>query len=158
MSPNTYTLLWREQVPIRTRIIIKTINFFLLNLTILLIFIWCKIWFNQAQRIQTGLDKINESTLELQQISETLLQQDESIVNNNEKCLSLQKEINGTRLLIEELETIVDNSIKELSLKNEQIKSTKEQMNELIDKTLPIISTSKSLLNEINPDDLSELR
>lgn len=104
------------------------------------------------------MDKIDESTLELNKISNTLLQQDKSIIDNNEMCQNLQKEIDGTRLLVEEIIAIVDNSSKELSFKTEQIKSTREQMKVLVDKTLPILNTSKTLLNEINSEDFTELR
>lgn len=31
-------------------------------------------------------------------------------------------------------------------------------MKELIDKTLPVLSTTRNLLNEINSDDLTELK
>lgn len=73
-------------------------------------------------------------------------------------CQNLQKEINSTRGLIEEIIILVENSTEKLSLKNEQIINLKEQMKELIDKTLPVLSTSKTFLNEINVDNLTELR
>lgn len=73
-------------------------------------------------------------------------------------CQNLRKEINGTRVLIEEVIILVDNSMEKLRSKNEQIINTKEQMKELIDKTLPVLSTSKVFLNEISVDDLTELR
>jgi len=73
-------------------------------------------------------------------------------------CQDLIKQINDTRILVEEIKSIVNNSTEKLNLKNEQIISTKKQMEELIDKTLPVLSTTKTLLNEINSDDLTELK
>jgi len=73
-------------------------------------------------------------------------------------CQDLIKQINDTRILVEEINSIVNNSTEKLNLKNEQILSTKKQMEELIDKTLPVLSTTKTLLNEITSDDLTELK
>jgi subtilase family serine protease len=73
-------------------------------------------------------------------------------------CQNLIKEINGTRILVEEIVTIVNNSTEKLSYKNEQITNLKEQMRNLIDTTLPVLNTTKSLLNEINVEDLIELK
>jgi len=73
-------------------------------------------------------------------------------------CQDLIKQINDTRILVEEINSILNNSTEKLNLKNEQIISTKKQMEELIDKTLPVLSTTKTLLNEINSGDLTELK
>lgn len=73
-------------------------------------------------------------------------------------CEKLTKEINGTRILVEEIISIVNDSTNKLRLKNEQIKCTTEQMEEFVNKTIPILSTTKTLLNEINVDDLTELK
>lgn len=73
-------------------------------------------------------------------------------------CQNLVKEISGTRSLIEEIVINVNNSSEKLSLKNEQIKNTREQMKELEDKTLPVLETTRTLLDEINFEDLKELR
>lgn len=73
-------------------------------------------------------------------------------------CQNFIKEINGTRTLVEEIITIVNSSTEQLSLKDEKIKNKKEQMQELIDKTLPILNTTKTLLSEINLDELTELK
>jgi len=73
-------------------------------------------------------------------------------------CQDFIKQINETRILVEEIKSIVNNNTEKLNLKNEQILNTKKQMNELIDKTLPVLSTTKTLLNEINSDDLTELK
>lgn len=67
-------------------------------------------------------------------------------------------EINGIRVLIEEIISIVDNSTEKLSVKSEQIRTTREQMKELIDKTLPVLSTTKTMLTEIKVEDLTELK
>jgi len=68
------------------------------------------------------------------------------------------KQINDTRILVEEIKSVVNNSTEKLNLKSEQIINTKKQMKELIDKTLPVLSTTRNLLNEINSDDLTELK
>lgn len=73
-------------------------------------------------------------------------------------CQDLIKQISDTRILVEEIKDIVNNNTEKLNLKNEQIINTKEQMNELIDKTLPVLSTTRTLLNEINSEDLTELK
>lgn len=52
----------------------------------------------------------------------------------------------------------MDNSTEKLSIKNEQIKTTKKQMEDIINKTIPILTSTKTLLNEINLDDLTELK
>lgn len=67
-------------------------------------------------------------------------------------------EINGIRVLIEEIISIVNNSTEKLSVKSEQIRTTREQMKELIDKTLPVLSTTKTMLTEIKVEDLTELK
>lgn len=71
---------------------------------------------------------------------------------------TLMVEINQTRTLIEEITAIANKSHEELSFKNEQIKNTREQMKELIDKTIPVLSTTETLLNEINLEELIELK
>lgn len=91
-------------------------------------------------------------------MNEILLQQDTSIKKNDETYQTSIVEINRTRTLIEDIIAIVNNSNEELSFKNDQIKNTREQMKELIDKTLPVLSTTKSLLNEINLEELIELK
>lgn len=73
-------------------------------------------------------------------------------------CQNLIKEINDTRILVEEIVTIVNNSTEKLSFKNEQIISLKEQMRKLIDTTLPVLNSTRTLLNEINVEDLIELK
>jgi hypothetical protein len=73
-------------------------------------------------------------------------------------CQDFIKKINETRILVEEIKSIVNNNTEKLNLKNEQILNTKKQMKELIDKTLPVLSTTKTLLNEINSDNLTELK
>jgi len=73
-------------------------------------------------------------------------------------CQQLIKQISDTRILVDELTSIVNNSTEKLNLKNEQIINTKKQMQELIDKTLPVLSTTRTLLNEINADELAELK
>lgn len=87
-----------------------------------------------------------------------LIQQEKSIINNNEICQNLVKEISVTRIRIEEIETVVNNSSEKLSLKNEQMENTRGQIKELVDKTLPILDTTKTLLDEINLEDLTELK
>jgi len=73
-------------------------------------------------------------------------------------CQNLIKQISDTRILVEEIKSVVDNSTEKLNLKSEQIINTKKQMKELIDKTLPVLSTTRNLLNEISSDDLTELK
>lgn len=73
-------------------------------------------------------------------------------------CQHIMKQINDTRILVEEIKSVVNNSTEKLNLKSEQIINTKKQMKELIDKTLPVLSTTRNLLNEINSDDLTELK
>lgn len=73
-------------------------------------------------------------------------------------CQQLIKQISDTRTLVDELTSIVNNSTEKLNLKNEQIINTKKQMQELVDKTLPVLSTTRNLLNEINAEDLAELK
>lgn len=73
-------------------------------------------------------------------------------------CQHLIKQISDTRILVEEIKSVVDNSTEKLNLKSEQIINTKKQMKELIDKTLPVLSTTRNLLNEISSDDLTELK
>lgn len=102
--------------------------------------------------------KIDNSTLELRNISETLIEQNKSLKNNDETCANLVKEIYSTRILLEEIITIVDNSTEKLNIKNKQIKKTKKQMEDFVNKTTPILSTTKTLLNEINVNDLTELK
>lgn len=114
--------------------------------------------FLKSQDIQSGLEKIEESTSELGRIHDTLLEQDLSIIQKNEMCQQLTKQISDTRVLIEEIISIVNNSTEKLNLKKEQIINTKKQMEELVDKTLPILSTTRTLLNEISSDDLTELK
>lgn len=104
------------------------------------------------------MEKIDESTSELDKIHDTLLEQDMSIIQKNEMCQHLTKEISDTRILIEEIISIVNNSTEKLNLKKEQIINTKKQMKELVDKTLPVLNTTRTLLNEINSDDLTELK
>jgi len=73
-------------------------------------------------------------------------------------CQHLIKQISDTRILVEEIKSVVNNSTEKLNLKSEQIINTKKQMKELMDKALPILSTTRNLLNEINSDDLTELK
>jgi len=73
-------------------------------------------------------------------------------------CQQFINQISDTRILLDELTSIVNNSTEKLNLKNEQIINTKKQMQELVDKTLPVLSTTRTLLNEINADDLTELK
>lgn len=94
----------------------------------------------------------------LSRISNTLLQQEESILHNNETCQTLVQEINGTRILIEEIITIMNDCSEKLKSKNEQINNTREKMTKLIDTTLPVLNTTKTLLNEMNLEDLTELK
>lgn len=67
-------------------------------------------------------------------------------------------EIKGIRVLIEEIISIVDNSTEKLSVKSEQIRNTREQMKELVDKTLPVLSNTNTILTEIKVEDLTELK
>lgn len=71
---------------------------------------------------------------------------------------SLLQEINGTQILIEEIINIVNVSSEQLNSKDGQIKNIREKMTTLVDKTLPVLNTTKSLLNEIKLDDLTELK
>ncbi|VVC32081.1 Dynein heavy chain, domain-2,Dynein heavy chain domain,Dynein heavy chain, domain-1,Dynein heavy chain, P- [Cinara cedri] len=112
----------------------------------------------KSQQIQEGLEKINESTLELSRISNTLLQQERSIAHNNETCQNLVQEIKGIQILIEEIIGIMNVSSEKLNSKNEQIKNTRNKMTKLIDTTLPVLNTTKTLLNEMNLEDLTELK
>lgn len=73
-------------------------------------------------------------------------------------CEKLVKEIRGTRILMEEIINIVDSNSKKLNFKNEQIENTRKQVKELIDTTLPILNTTKALLNQINLEELIELK
>lgn len=72
-------------------------------------------------------------------------------------CEKLVKEINGTRILMEEIIIIVDSNSKKLYFKNEQIENTRKQVKELTDTTLPILNATKALLNQINLEELIEL-
>lgn len=91
-------------------------------------------------------------------MKETLFQQDKSLTQNDEMCEKLVKEINGTRILIKEIINIVDSNSKKLNFKNEQIENTRKQVKELIDMTLPILNNTKALLNQINLEELIELK
>lgn len=73
-------------------------------------------------------------------------------------CEKLVKEIRETRILMEEIINIVDSNSKKLNFKNEQIENTRKQVKELIDTTLPILNTTKALLNQINLEELIELK
>lgn len=103
------------------------------------------------------MEKINESAQELCKINERILQQDSSIKKNDEMLQILETDINRTRILVEKTVAMVNNSHEELTFKNEQIKNTRKQMNKLIDKTLPVLSITKTLLNEINLEEITEL-
>lgn len=96
--------------------------------------------------------------MELNRISNTLVEQEKSIVHNNEMNQSLEQEINGTRILIEEIINIMNISSEKLNSKKEQIQNTKEKMTKLRDKTSPILNNIKILLNEMKLDDLNELK
>lgn len=73
-------------------------------------------------------------------------------------CENLTKEINGTRILVEEMVAIVNTSTEKLNFKEEQIIQLKEQMRELVDTTLPVLNTTRTLISEINVEDLIELK
>lgn len=104
------------------------------------------------------MGKIEESTMELGKIKDTLLEQDKKIIQNNEICQNLVKEINSTHILVEEIIAIVNNSTEQLKLKDEKIKIKKEQMQKLVNKTLPVLTTIRTYLNEISLEELTELK
>jgi len=104
------------------------------------------------------LEKIDESRLELRNITETLVRQRESIIRNDETCRDLSREIDGTRALVEEITSMVNDGAAKLRAKSEQIRSAKERTKELMDRTVPVLSTVRTLAGDIRPEQLTEMK
>ncbi|KAG5456903.1 MAG: P-loop containing dynein motor region D4-domain-containing protein, partial [Olpidium bornovanus] len=109
-------------------------------------------------RLETGLGKLRESALQLDDLNAQLAVQNVAVKEKTEACNKLLEVITANTAQAEEKKAMATKKEAELETQNVQISKDKEEAEQALNEALPALEEARNALNALSSSEITEIR
>ncbi|KFP31699.1 Dynein heavy chain 10, axonemal, partial [Colius striatus] len=112
----------------------------------------------QCKRLERGLDKLKEASIQLVEMNKKLAEQKIVVAEKSAACEALLQEISANTEVAEEKKKLAEEKAMELQEQNEVIAMEKAAAETALDEVMPVLEAAKLELQTLKKTDVSEIR
>ncbi|KAE8635010.1 hypothetical protein XENTR_v10002490 [Xenopus tropicalis] len=112
----------------------------------------------QCKRLEGGLDKLKEATVQLAELNVKLAEQKVVLAEKSSACEALLDEISTNTTIAEEKRKLAEEKAAEIEEQNKVIAVEKQEAESALAEALPILEAAKLELQKLDKSDVTEIR
>uniref|UniRef100_A0A8C2U8V4 Dynein axonemal heavy chain 10 n=1 Tax=Coturnix japonica TaxID=93934 RepID=A0A8C2U8V4_COTJA len=112
----------------------------------------------QCKRLESGLDKLKEASVQLVELNEKLAEQKIVLAEKSAACEILLKEIAENTEIAETKKKLAEEKAKEIQEQNKVIAKEKAEAESALDEVMPVLEAAKLELQKLDKSDVTEIR
>ncbi|XP_017580699.2 dynein heavy chain 10, axonemal [Pygocentrus nattereri] len=112
----------------------------------------------QCKRLEGGLDKLKEASVQLAELNTKLAEQKVVLAEKSSACESLLQEISTNTAVAEEKKTLAEDKAKEIEEQNKVIAVEKKDAESSLAEALPALEAARIALQDLDKSDVTEIR
>uniref|UniRef100_K7FM63 Dynein axonemal heavy chain 10 n=1 Tax=Pelodiscus sinensis TaxID=13735 RepID=K7FM63_PELSI len=112
----------------------------------------------QCKRLEGGLDKLKEATVQLDELNEKLAEQKIVLAEKSAACEALLQEIATNTTIAEEKKKLAEEKAMEIEEQNKVIAVEKKDAETALAEAMPILEAAKLELQKLDKSDVTEIR
>ncbi|KAM9056172.1 dynein axonemal heavy chain 10 isoform 4-T4 [Megaptera novaeangliae] len=112
----------------------------------------------QCKRLEGGLDKLKEATVQLDELNQKLAEQKIALAEKSAACEALLEEIATNTATAEEKKKLVEEKAVEMEEQNKVIAAEKTEAETALAEVMPILEAAKLELQKLDKSDVTEIR
>ncbi|XP_013358995.1 PREDICTED: dynein heavy chain 10, axonemal isoform X2 [Chinchilla lanigera] len=112
----------------------------------------------QCKRLEGGLDKLKEATVQLDELNEKLAEQKVVLAEKSAACETLLEEIATNTAIAEEKKKLAEEKAMEIEEQNKVIAVEKAEAETALAEVMPILEAAKLELQKLDKSDVTEIR
>uniref|UniRef100_A0A8B9JE38 Dynein axonemal heavy chain 10 n=1 Tax=Astyanax mexicanus TaxID=7994 RepID=A0A8B9JE38_ASTMX len=112
----------------------------------------------QCKRLEGGLDKLEEASVQLADLNKKLAEQKVVLAEKSSACESLLQEISTNTAIAEEKKKLAEEKAKEIEEQNKVILVEKKDAESSLAEALPALEAARIALQDLDKSDVTEIR
>ncbi|KAF7484145.1 hypothetical protein GHT09_004373 [Marmota monax] len=112
----------------------------------------------QCKRLEGGLDKLKEATIQLDELNQKLAEQRVVLAEKSAACEALLEEISTNTVVAEEKKKLAEEKAIEIEEQNKIIAVEKAEAETALAEVMPILEAAKLELQKLDKSDVTEIR
>ncbi|XP_054939143.1 dynein axonemal heavy chain 10-like isoform X1 [Physeter macrocephalus] len=112
----------------------------------------------QCRRLEGGLDKLKEATVQLDELNQKLAEQKIVLAEKSAACEALLEEIATNTAIAEEKKKLAEEKAMEIEEQNKIIAAEKTEAETALAEVMPILEAAKLELQKLDKSDVTEIR
>ncbi|XP_007489994.2 dynein axonemal heavy chain 10 isoform X1 [Monodelphis domestica] len=112
----------------------------------------------QCKRLEGGLDKLKEATIQLDELNVKLAEQKIVLAEKSAACEALLEEISTNTAIAEEKKKLAEEKAIEIEEQNKIIAVEKSEAETALEEAMPILEAAKLELQKLDKSDVTEIR
>ncbi|XP_043835576.1 dynein axonemal heavy chain 10 [Dromiciops gliroides] len=112
----------------------------------------------QCKRLEGGLDKLKEATIQLDELNVKLAEQKIVLAEKSAACEALLEEISTNTAIAEEKKKLAEEKAMEIEEQNKIIAVEKAEAETALEEAMPILEAAKLELQKLDKSDVTEIR
>ncbi|XP_009868408.1 PREDICTED: dynein heavy chain 10, axonemal, partial [Apaloderma vittatum] len=112
----------------------------------------------QCKRLDSGLDKLKEASIQLIDLNKKLAEQRIVLAEKSAACETLLKEISANTEIAEEKKTLAEEKAVEIEEQNNLIATEKAAAETALTEVIPVLEAAKEELQKLDKSDVTEIR
>uniref|UniRef100_A0A673VC35 Dynein axonemal heavy chain 10 n=1 Tax=Suricata suricatta TaxID=37032 RepID=A0A673VC35_SURSU len=112
----------------------------------------------QCKRLERGLDKLKEATIQLDELNQKLAEQKVVLAEKSAACEALLQEIATNTAIAEEKKKLAEEKAMEIEEQNKVIAVEKAEAEAALAEVMPILEAAKLELQKLDKSDVTEIR
>ncbi|XP_055461995.1 dynein axonemal heavy chain 10 [Psammomys obesus] len=112
----------------------------------------------QCKRLEGGLDKLKEATIQLDELNQKLAEQKIVLAEKSAACEALLEEISSNTAIAEEKKKLAEEKAMEIEEQNKIIAVEKAEAETALAEVMPILEAAKLELQKLDKSDVTEIR
>ncbi|XP_012518857.1 PREDICTED: dynein heavy chain 10, axonemal [Propithecus coquereli] len=112
----------------------------------------------QCRRLEGGLDKLKEATIQLDELNQKLAEQKIVLAEKSAACEALLEEIAANTAIAEEKKKLAEEKAMEIEEQNKIIAVEKAEAETALAEVMPILEAAKLELQKLDKSDVTEIR
>ncbi|KAM8812104.1 dynein axonemal heavy chain 10 [Rhynchonycteris naso] len=112
----------------------------------------------QCKRLEGGLDKLKEATIQLDELNQKLAEQKIVLAEKSVACEALLEEIVSNTTIAEEKKALAEEKAAEIEEQNKVIAVEKAEAETALAEVMPILEAAKLELQKLDKSDVTEIR
>eukprot|EP00069_Balaena_mysticetus_P013367 bmy_01484T0 len=118
----------------------------------------CRNFPAQCRRLEGGLDKLKEATVQLDELNQKLAEQKIALAEKSAACEALLEEIATNTATAEEKKKLAEEKAMEIEEQNKIIAAEKTEAETALAEVMPILEAAKLELQKLDKSDVTEIR